>query len=406
MMKSPFPFTQKERERSQRLDRATVPGKADSARPEEKSPAAAKAAMGPGVAARPIADMDAYVDRLTQFVFRSGFVMKPVFAAAKQARTDRVVYAEGEDERVLRAAQVLLEESIARPILIGRPNVVASRIERYGLRIRPDTDFELINPEDDPRFRAYVDELVSATGRMGVTPEAAKTLVRTNNTVIAAIALRLGDADAMICGLEGRYERHLRHVQQIIGKASGIRDLSALSLLISNSGMTFFTDTYVTPDPPAEEIAEMTRLAANEIRRFGIEPKAALLSYSNFGSRDTDSARKMRRAAEILRVLAPKLECDGEMHGDAALDPALRLRAYPHSRLQGPANLLVFPNLDAANITLNVVKSATDALHVGPILLGADRPAHILSQTVTSRGVVNMTALAVVEASTQKQRNI
>jgi malate dehydrogenase (oxaloacetate-decarboxylating)(NADP+) len=370
------------------------------------APAVAKAAMETGVAARPIVDMDTYVDRLNQFVFRSGFIMKPVFAAAKQARTDRVVYAEGEDERVLRAAQVVLEEGIARPILIGRPTVVASRIERYGLRIRPGTDFELVNPEDDPRFRAYVDELVAVTGRMGVTPEAAKTLVRTNNTVIAAIALLLGDADAMICGLEGRYERHLRHVQQIIGKAVGIRDLSALSLLISNSGITFFTDTYVTPDPPAEEIAEMTILAANEIRRFGIEPKAALLSYSNFGSRDTDSARKMRRAAEIIKVLAPHLECDGEMHGDSALDPALRLRAYPHSRLKGPANLLVFPNLDAANIALSVVKSATDALHVGPILLGAARPAHILSQSVTSRGVVNMTALAVVEASTQKQRPV
>lgn len=368
------------------------------------APAVAKAAMDTGIAARPIADMDAYTDRLNQFVFRSGFIMKPVFAAARQAQTDRVVFAEGEDERVLRAAQVVLEEGIARPILIGRPNVVAARIERFGLRIRAGTDFELVNPEDDPRFRIYVDELVKATGRMGVTPEAAKTLVRTNNTVIASIALLVGDADAMICGLEGRYERHLRHVQQIIGKIPGIRDLSALSLLISNSGITFFTDTYVTPDPSAEEIAEMTILAANEIRRFGIEPKAALLSYSNFGSRDTDSARKMRRAAEIIRVLAPNLECDGEMHGDAALDPALRLRAYPHSRLTGPANLLVFPNLDAANITLSVVKSATDSLHVGPILLGAARPAHILSQSVTSRGVVNMTALAVVEASTQKQR--
>ncbi|MGB8819197.1 MAG: NADP-dependent malic enzyme [Rhizobiaceae bacterium] len=368
------------------------------------APAVAKAAMDTGTATRPIADMEAYVDRLNQFVFRSGFIMKPIFTAAKSARTDRVIFAEGEDERVLRAAQVVLEEGIARPILIGRPAVVASRIERYGLRIAPGVDFDLINPEDDPRYRRYVEELVVATGRQGVTPEVAKTLVRTNNTVIAAIALRLGDADAMICGLEGRYERHLRNVSQIIGKSTGIRELAALSLLISNSGVTFLADTYVSADPTAEEIAEMTILAANEIRRFGIEPKAALLSHSNFGSRDTVSARKMRKAAELIRILAPNLECEGEMHGDSALSPELRLRAYPHSRLKGAANLLIFPNLDAANITLNVVKTATDALHVGPILLGAAQPAHILSQSVTSRGVVNMTALAVVEASTQKQR--
>ncbi len=370
------------------------------------APAVAKAAMDTGVATRPIADMEAYVDQLNQFVFRSGFIMKPIFAAAKKAQTDKVIFAEGEDERVLRAAQVVLEEGIARPILIGRPLVVASRIKRFGLRIAAGTDFELINPEDDPRYRRYVDELVLTAGRQGITPEVAKTLMRTSNTVIASIALRLGDADAMICGLEGRYEKHLRTVTQIIGKTTGIRELAALSMLISNAGVTFYTDAYVSPDPTAEEIAEMTILAANEIRRFGIEPKAALLSYSNFGSRDLDSARKMRKAAELLRILAPNLECDGEMHGDSALSAELRNKAFPHSRLKGVANLLVFPNLDAANITLNVVKAATDALHVGPILLGVAQPAHILSQTVTSRGVVNMTALAVVEASTQKHKNI
>ena len=369
------------------------------------APAVAKAAMDTGVATRPIVDMDAYVDRLNQFVFRSGFIMKPIFAAAKKAKTDRVIFAEGEDERVLRAAQVVLEEGIARPILIGRPSVVASRIKRFGLRIRAGTDFDLVNPEDDPRYRRYVDELVLTAGRQGITPEVAKTLMRTSNTIIASIALRLGDADAMICGLEGRYEKHLRTVTQIIGKTAGVRELAALSMLISNSGVTFYTDAYVSPEPSAEEIAEMTILAANEIRRFGIEPRAALLSYSNFGSRDLDSARKMRRAAELIRILAPNLECDGEMHGDAALSVELRNRAYPHSRLKGIANLLVFPNLDAANITLNVVKTTTDALHVGPILLGVAQPAHILSQTVTSRGVVNMTALAVVEASTQKHRS-
>ncbi len=370
------------------------------------APAVAKAAMDTGVAARPIEDMDAYIDRLNQFVFRSGFIMKPIFTAAKKAGTDRVIYAEGEDERVLRAAQVVLEEGIARPILIGRPSVIAARIARFGLRIAAGKDFELINPEDDPRYRRYVDELVIAAGRQGITPEVAKTLVRTSNTIIAAIALRLGDVDAMICGLEGRYEEHLRTVSQVIGKTTGIREMAALSMLISNAGVTFYTDAYVSPDPTAEEIAEMTILAASEIRRFGIEPRAALLSYSNFGSRDLESARKMRKAADLIRILAPNLECDGEMHGDSALSADLQNRAYPHSRLKGVANLLVFPNLDAANITLNVVKATTDALHVGPILLGVAQPAHILSQTVTSRGVVNMTALAVVEASTQKHRPI
>ena len=353
------------------------------------------------MATRPIADFPAYVDRLNRFVFRSGLVMKPVFSAAKTAASKRVIYADGEDERVLRAAQVCLDEEIARPILIGRPHVIDVRLKRYGLRIRPDVDFELINPEDDPRYRHYVDLLIELVGRRGVTPEAARTMVRTDTTVIAALALRRNDADAMICGLEGRFERHLRHVSQIIGPRADVtdRDLSALSMLISTKGVVFLTDTYVTVDPSAEEIVEMTMLAADEIRRFGIEPKAALLSHSNFGSRDSESALKMRRAAELLRDCAPDLECDGEIHADSALSETLRSRIYPHSTLKGEANLLVFPNLDAANITLATVKQMMDALHVGPILLGTDRPAHILTPSVTSRGIVNMTALAVVEAS-------
>jgi len=368
------------------------------------APAVAEAAMASGVATRPIADMDAYVDRLTRFVFRSGLVMKPVFSAAKAAKANRVVYADGEDERVLRAAQVVLEEGLARPILVGRPHVVETRLQRYGLRIRPGIDFELVNPEDDPRYRDYVDLLVKLTGRRGVTPEAARTMVRTNTTVISALAVVRGEADALICGLEGRFERHLRQVDQIIGRREGVHDLSALSMLITQRGATFLTDTYVTVDPSAEEIVEMTMLAAEEIRRFGIEPKAALLSHSNFGSRDSRSALKMRRAAAMLREAAPHLEADGEMHGDAALSEQLRERVYPHSQLDGEANLLVFPNLDAANITLNTLKAMTDGLHVGPILLGAARPAHILTQSVTSRGVVNMTALAVVEAEQQAHR--
>ena len=366
------------------------------------APAVAKAAADTGVAARPITDMDAYIDRLNRFVFRSGLVMKPIFSSAKIATHNRVIFAEGEDERVLRAAQVVLEEGLARPILVGRPSVVDARIQRFGLRIRPDVDFELVNPENDPRFRNYVDELVSVAGRKGVTPEAARTLVRTNNTIIGCLALRRGDADAMICGLEGRFERHLRNVDQIIGKRAGIRDLSALSMLISNEGVSFFTDTHIKLDPTPEEIVEMTVLAADEIRRFGIEPTAALLSHSDFGSRDSESARKMRRACEILAILAPKLAADGEMHGDTALLPDFRHRIFPHSRMKGVANLLVFPNLDAANISLNLVKTMTDALQVGPILLGAEKTAHILTPSVTSRGVVNMTALAVVEAESRQ----
>jgi malate dehydrogenase (oxaloacetate-decarboxylating)(NADP+) len=362
------------------------------------APAVAKAAAETGVAARPIEDFDAYRDRLNRFVFRSGLIMKPLFSSAKLASRNRVIFAEGEDERVLRAAQVVLEEGIARPILVGRPSVVEARLQRYGLRIRPEADFELVNPENDPRFRDYVDELVQAIGRLGTTPEAARTLVRTNNTIIGCLALRQGDADALICGLEGRFERHLRNVSQIIGKREGIRDISALTLLISNEGATFFTDTHVTLNPTPEEITEMTILAADEIRRFGIEPVAALLSHSDFGSRDSESAQKMRRACEMLAILAPKLATDGEMHGDTALLPDLRQRIFPHSRLKGAANLLVFPNLDAANIALSLVRTMTDALQVGPILLGTEKTAHILSPSVTSRGVVNMTALAVVEA--------
>ncbi|WP_378950757.1 NADP-dependent malic enzyme [Mesorhizobium sp. ANAO-SY3R2] len=372
------------------------------------APAVAKAACETGVASRPITDFAAYVDKLNRFVFRSGLVMKPIFSNAKQAPSKRVIYADGEDERVLRAAQVVLEEDLAKPILIGRPHVIEVRLKRYGLRIRPGIDFEVINPEDDPRYRHYVELLIELGGRRGITPEAARTMVRTNNTVIAAIALKRGDADAMICGLEGRFERHLRNVQQIVGAREGVRDrdLSTLSMLISQRGVMFFTDTYVTVDPSAEEIAEMTVLAAEEIRRFGIEPKAALLSHSNFGSRDTPSARKMRDAAEILKRIAPKLQADGEMHGDSALSEALRQRVYPHSTLKGEANLLVFPNLDAANIALTTVKTMLDALHVGPILLGTAQPAHILTPSVTSRGIVNMTALAVVEATQRAQATI
>ena len=363
------------------------------------APAVARAAELSGVATRPIADYEAYLDQLNRFVFRSGFLMKPIFAAAKVAQKKRVIFAEGEDERVLRAAQVLLEEQIAQPILVGRPSIVEARLERYGLRIRPGTDFELVNPQDDPRYKDYVDEYFSLVGRRGVIPEAARTIVRTNTTVIGALALRRGDADALICGVEGRYAKHLRDVSQIIGKQDGVLKFSALSLLISQRGATFFTDTYVKMVPTAEEVAEMTIMSAAAIRRFGITPKAALVSHSNFGSRDSESAEKMRRAMALVREQAPDLEADGEMHGDSAISEVLRNRVMPSSTLSGEANLLVFPNIDAANISLGLLKSMMDGLHVGPILLGAAQPAHILSPSVTSRGVVNMAALAVVEAS-------
>ncbi len=363
------------------------------------APAVAEAACETGVATRPITDWDAYNDQLNRFVFRSGIVMKPLFTAAKAAAKKRVIFAEGEDERVLRAAQVLIEEKIAEPILIGRPAIIETRLKRFGLKIQPERDFSITNPIDDPRYRDYVDLYFSLVGRKGVNPEAARTAVRSNTTVIAALAVRRGEADAMICGIEGGYANHLTVVEDVLRKREGVQDFSALSLLISQRGATFLTDTYVTFDPPAEQIAETTLMAAHEIRRFGITPRAALVSHSNFGTRDTASSLKMRKALELIRAMAPDLEVDGEMHGDSAISEDLRRRVMPDSILTGEANLLVFPNLDAANIATGLLKTMMDALHVGPILLGSAKPAHILSPSVTSRGVVNMATLAVVEAS-------
>jgi malate dehydrogenase (oxaloacetate-decarboxylating)(NADP+) len=361
------------------------------------APAVARAAMQSGVARRPIADFGQYLARLNGFVFRSGFIMRPVFTRAK-TEPKRVIYAEGEDERILRATQVVVEEALARPILVGRPAVVEARLERFGLSIRPGTDFELINPEDDPRYRDYVQCYVEAAGRKGITPDAARTLVRTNATVIAALALKRGEVDALICGVEGRFVSHLRHIREIIGYAPGIGDFAALSLVITGKGVYFLADTHVRPEPSAEEIAETAVLAAAHVRRFGLTPKVALLSHSDFGSYDTESARKMRRACELLATTYPQLEVDGEMHGDSALNPAYRERVFPYSRLKGEANVLIMPNLDAANIAYQMIKVLGDALPVGPILIGASLPAHILSPSVTARGVVNMTAVAVVEA--------
>jgi malate dehydrogenase (oxaloacetate-decarboxylating)(NADP+) len=362
------------------------------------APAVADAAIASGVATRPIVDFDAYRERLNRFVFRTGFIMKPVFAQAK-SEPKRVVYAEGEDERVLRAAQVSIEEDLARPILVGRPAVVAARLERFGLSVRPGRDFDLINPEDDPRYYPpFVQAYVEAAGRRGITPDAARTLVRTNSTVIAALALREGAADAMICGLEGRYMRHLDYIRDIIGAAPGVEHFAALSLLITAQGNYFLADTQVQPAPTAEDIAKTAVMAAAHVRRFGLEPKIALLSHSDFGSYDTDSARKMRAALALVAAAHPELEIDGEMHADTALDPSYRDRVFPYSRLKGEANVFVMPTLDAANIADQMIRAVADALPVGPILIGVARPAHILTPSVTARGVVNMTAVAVVEA--------
>jgi malate dehydrogenase (oxaloacetate-decarboxylating)(NADP+) len=366
------------------------------------APAVAKAACESGVAARPITDYATYQERLNRFVFRSGFIMKPVFEQAKTA-LKRVIYAEGEDERILRATQAVVEEGLATPILIGRPAIVEQRIERFGLSIRPGRDFELINPDDDPRYRAFVAAYVEAAGRRGVTPDAARTLVRTNATVIAAIAVKQGLADAMICGVEGRYMGHLNHIRHIIGLAPGAGIFAALTTVITAKGVYFLADTHINPDPDPAEIAEMALQAAAHVRRFGLEPKIALLSRSDFGSYECISGRKMRQALDMIRSAAPTLEADGEMNGESALVPAIRQRAYPHSRLTGEANVLIMPNLDAANIAYEMIKVLGDALPVGPILIGAAKPAHILTPSTTARGVVNMTAVAAVEAQQASQ---
>ncbi|MEM7214214.1 MAG: NADP-dependent malic enzyme [Pseudomonadota bacterium] len=361
------------------------------------APAVAKAAMDSGIATRPIKDLEAYHDQLNRFVFRSGLIMKPIIEAARSV-TKRVIFSDGEDERVLRAAEIALEDKLCQPILIGRPEVIEKRLKRYGLSIKPGEDLEVINPQHDDRYRDYVDTLLQVAGRNGITPDAARNIVRSSTTAIAALAVVRNDADALICGLEGRFFRHMQNIDQIIGRIPEAKSLHAMSLLIDQRRALFMTDTYISEDPEPEQIAEMTRLAAKEIERFGLKPKAALLSASDFGSRPMPTSKIMRRAAEILFETNPELEVDGEMHSDTALDETVREKVFPHSRLKGKANLLVFPNLDAANITMNAVKATTDGLHVGPIILGAKRPAHILAPAVTSRGVLNMTAIAAVQA--------
>ncbi|MBS0453486.1 MAG: NADP-dependent malic enzyme [Proteobacteria bacterium] len=364
------------------------------------APAVAKAAQASGVATRPIADLDTYRQHLSRFVYHTGMFMRPVFSAAKVASAKRLAYAEGEDERVLRAAQWAVDEGIAQPILVGRPAVIEARIKKAGLHIKPGTDFEVVNPEDDPRFRTYWEAFHKLMAREGVTPEAAKIMVRRSNTTIAALMVHLGDADAMLCGLVGRFDAHLEHIRNIIGLKAGASGFATLNALTLDKHTLFVADTNVHEDPSAEMLASIAAMAAEEIRRFGLPPKAAFLSHSNFGSSSRASAKKMRQARDLFVKLAPDVECDGEMHGDAALSADIRRSALPETSLSGDANLLMCPNLDSAHILYNVLKmTGSHGVTVGPILLGAASSAHVLTPSATVRRVINMTALAVANAS-------
>ena len=366
------------------------------------APAVAKAAMDSGVATRPIENFSAYRDSLQQFVYNTGFIMKPLFAAAKQAPR-QVVYAEGEDERVLRAVQVVVDEGLARPILIGRPAVVERSIERHGLRLAPGSDFELVNIESHPSYREYWEEYHRLTERRGVSVQYAKLEMRRRATGIGAMAIHRGEADGMLCGTFGTHELHLHYIDQILGRRPGVNHYYAMNALILPKRTVFICDTYVNFDPTAEQVAEMTILAAEEVRRFGLTPKVALLSHSSFGTSERPTAVKMRQALELIARRAPDLEVEGEMHGDAALSDDVRARVFPRSRLKGEANLLIMPTLDAANIAFNLLKTAAaDGVTIGPILLGCARPAHILTPSATVRRIVNMTALTVVAANAQR----
>ncbi|MBB5018469.1 malate dehydrogenase (oxaloacetate-decarboxylating)(NADP+) [Chitinivorax tropicus] len=363
------------------------------------APAVAKAAMDSGIATRPIKDMQAYTDELTQFVYKSNLFMKPVFSLAKSAKK-RVVYAEGEDERVLHGVQEVVDQGLAYPILIGRPHVIEQRIQRLGLRIKPGVDFELVNNENDPRYGEYWQAYYEIMQRKGVSIQFARREVRRKTTLIGALMLRRGEADAMICGTYGQYQNHLEFIEQVIGLRPGVKTFGAMNALILPHGNVFIADTYVNPDPTAEQLAEITRMAADTVRRFGIAPKVALLSHSSFGTVNTPSASKMRQVLEILNQTSPDLEVEGEMHGDAALSGAIRQLVFPNARFKEDANILIMPTLDAANISFNLLKvSAADGVTIGPILLGAAKPVHILTPTASPRRVVNMTALAVVDAT-------
>jgi len=378
------------------------------------APAVAQAALDSGVAQRPIADMDAYRERLKSFVYASGTTMKPIFQAAKRATHKRVAYAEGEEERVLRAVQVVVDEGLARPTLIGRPAVIAQRVEKFGLRLQEGLDYDIVNVEQDTRYRDFWQTYHRLTERKGVSVQMAKIEMRRRLTLIGAMMLKKGEVDGLLCGTWGTTAQHLHYIDQVIGKRQGgspstaqdVQVYACMNGLMLPGRQVFLVDTHVNADPTAEELCEITVMAADVVRRFGIEPKVALLSHSNFGTSDHASAVKMRRTLVLLREQAPWLEVDGEMHGDVALDPAARAKLMPNSTLQGEANLLVLPNIDAANIAYNLLKMAAGGgIAIGPVLLGADKPVHVLTPSATVRRIVNMTALTVADVEAERAAN-
>ncbi|HAI59614.1 MAG TPA: NADP-dependent malic enzyme [Xanthomonadaceae bacterium] len=368
------------------------------------APAVAEAAMRSGVATRPV-DIAQYRDQLSQWVFRTGLMMKPVFDRARVNR-QRVVYAEGEEENVLRAVQTVVDEGLAHPILVGRPAVIERRIERLGLRIRPGVDISITNIGDDPRFNDYWQLYHQIMERKGVTPSAAKAIVRSRDVVIAALMVRRGEADAMLCGLVGRYARKLRYVREILGLDAGAKGLSALSAVLNDKGVFFFADTHVQVEPSAEQIADCVQQAAFRLRLFGVSPKVALVGHSNFGSSEAPSAQKLRDALALLHARDSKLEVEGEMHADLAFNEELRDRVFPNSRLKGRANLMVFGNIDAANAAYNITRAMTDGVGLGPILMGLAKAAHVLTPSATIRRIVNMTAVAAVDAQIRSERAV
>ncbi len=369
------------------------------------APAVAKAAEDGGVATRPIKDLEAYADSLQQFVYRSGTFMKPLFAQAKITHPDlkRIVYAEGEEERVLRAVQVIVDERLARPILVGRPAVLESRIQKFGLRLKQGVDFDVINPDYDDRYRDYWTSYYDLAKRKGVTEEYAKLEMRRRHSLIGAMMIKKGDADGMICGTFGTTQLHLHYIDQVLGKRAGANVYAAMNVLVLPERQLVMVDTHVNENPNAEQLAEITIMAAEEMRRFGLQPSVALLSHSNFGSSNNESAQKMRAALALVRERAPDLEVDGEMHGDTALDSKMRKKLMPDSYLERDANLLVMPNIESANIAYNLVKTAAgNGIAIGPILLGCAAPVHILTPSATVRRIVNMTALCVVDVVAQR----
>jgi malate dehydrogenase (oxaloacetate-decarboxylating)(NADP+) len=367
------------------------------------APAVAQAAMDSGVAQNPITDMEAYKERLQTFVYASGTTMKPIFQAARRAAKKRVAYAEGEEERILRAAQIVVDEGVARPTLIGRPAIIAQRVEKFGLRLKEGQDYDVVNVEHDERYRDFWQTYHRMTERKGVTVAIAKIEMRRRLSLIGSMLLHKGHVDGMICGTWGTNPMHLQYIDQVIGKRAGVNTYACMNGLLLPDHQVFIVDTHVNYDPTAEQLAEITVMAAEEMMRFGLRPKAALLSHSNFGSSNQPSAVKMRQTLDLLRVQAPWLEVDGEMHGDVALDAAARKALMPNGTLNGAANLLVMPNIDAANIAYNLLKTAAGGnIAIGPVLLGAAQPVHILTASATVRRIVNMTALTVADANASR----